>query len=483
MSASSRNASWITLRRNDPFNVTALTACTPGTIVRYVPTPSTRRDLLRIAAGAIALPGLAAESEPWAAVPQILARIRAPEFPARNFDITRSGAKGDGQTDCTSAIAQAISECSRAGGGRVLVPRGVYSTAAIHLLSNVNLHVPAGSTLLFNQDPARYLPLVATRFEGVELMNYSPFVYADGQQNIAITGEGILDGNADDRHWWPWKANNEGRQTLSGMGERGVPLAERLFGEGHYLRPSFIQPCRSRNVLIEGLTIVRSPMWEVTPYDCVNVTIRNLNIVSHGPNNDGCDPDSCRDVLIENCRFDTGDDCIAIKSGRDRDGRQLAKPAENIVIRNCKMKDGHGGVTIGSEMSGGVRNVFVENCRLSSPNLNQALRFKTNALRGGTIENVFFRNIEVGEVSDSVLQINFYYETGDQGPERPLVRNIQISNLTAKKAKYALFLRGFPVAHIRDVRLDNCSIDGVANENVVENVDGLTMDKVRIKKR
>jgi polygalacturonase len=224
-------------------------------------------------------------------------------------------------------------------------------------------------------------------------------------------------------------------------------------------------------------------MWEVTPFDCSNVIVRGINVVSHGPNNDGCDPDSCRDVLIENCSFDTGDDCIAIKSGRDRDGRRLGKPTENVIIRNCRMKDGHGGITIGSEMSGGVRNVFVENCRLSSPNLNQALRFKTNAMRGGTIENVYIRNIEVGEVSDAVLQIDFYYDTGDKGPERPVVRNIEVSGLTAGKAKYALFMKGFPNAPIRGVRLDHCTINGVAEENVVEHVEGLVMDQVRIVRR
>jgi len=463
-----------------------------------VPDTRTRRDFLRAAAtvGALAVPCISygATPDPWDAVPQILARIKAPQFPARDFDITKYGAKGDGKTDCTAAIAKAIAECSAAGGGRVVVPGGIFLTAAIRLLSNVNLHVPAGSTLLFIQDPARYLPLVTTRFEGVELMNYSPFLYADGQENIAITGEGTLDGNSDYTHWWPWKGSanfgwkpgqpkDDARKTLFDMGEHGVPLAQRVFGEGHYLRPSFIQPCRSRNVLIEGVTVVRSPMWEVTPYDCTNVTIRGVNIVSHGPNNDGCDPDSCRDVLIENCKFDTGDDCIAIKSGRDRDGRTVAKPTENVIIRNCEMKDGHGGVTIGSEMSGSVRNVYVENCRLSSPNLNQALRFKTNAVRGGTIENVYFRNIEVGEVSDSVLQVDFYYDTGDKGPERPVVRNIEVSNLTAKKAKYALFMKGFPNAHIRDIRLINCNIAGVAEENVVENVDGLTMTNVKISRR
>jgi polygalacturonase len=232
--------------------------------------------------------------------------------------------------------------------------------------------------------------------------------------------------------------------------------------------------------LIEGVTILRSPMWEIAPYDCTNVTVRGVKINSHGPNNDGCDPDSCRDVLIENCTFDTGDDCIAIKSGRDRDGRRVAKPTENVIIRNCIMKDGHGGVTIGSEMSGDVRNVFVENCHLSSPSLNEALRFKTNAMRGGTIENAYFRNIGIGEVSDAVLQVDFYYDTGAAGPEKPVIRNIQIENLTAKKAKYALYMRGYANSPVRDIRLTNCTISGVANENVLEYVEGLVMSQVRI---
>ena len=458
-----------------------------------MPNPNTRREFLRAAAAAGTLawgPGACAadaKATGWDALPAILARIKAPVFPARDFNITNYGAKGDGKTDCTAAIAKAIRECTLAGGGRVVAPQGIFLTASIHLSSNVNLHVPAGATLLFIQDPARYLPLVATRFEGVELMNYSPFIYADGQENIAITGEGTLDGNADESHWWPWKAraaapNEDSRTTLFGMGEKGVPLAQRIFGEKGTLRPCFIQPCRSRNVLIEGVTILRSPMWEVTPYDCTNVTIRGVNVVSHGPNNDGCDPDSCRDVLIENCRFDTGDDCIAIKSGRDRDGRQLAKPTENVVIRNCQMKNGHGGITIGSEMSGGVRNVLVENCTLSSPNLNQALRFKTNAMRGGVIENVYFRNIEIGEVADAVLQIDFYYETGDKGPEHPLVRNIEVSGLNAGKAKYALVMRGFASDPIRDVRLDRWTIGSVAASNIIEHVEGLVTNQIKIGK-
>jgi polygalacturonase len=232
----------------------------------------------------------------------------------------------------------------------------------------------------------------------MELMNYSPLVYAYGEENIALTGSGTLDGQASETSWWPWKGawkthaewasvpnQLAARARLIDMVEHGVPVAQRVFGEGDHLRPQFIQPYGCRNVLIEGVTLLRAPMWQVHPVLCTNVTVRGLHISSHGPNNDGCNPESCRDVLIENTYFDTGDDCIAIKSGRNADGRRLAVPSENIVIRNCRMKDGHGGVTIGSEMSGGVRNVFVESCDMDSPELERALRLKTNALRGGFI--------------------------------------------------------------------------------------------------
>jgi polygalacturonase len=427
----------------------------------------------------------------WDQVPAILARIRPPNFPAREFDIKRFGAVGDGAKDCSEAIRRAIDACAQAGGGRVVAPAGVFITGPIHLKSNVNLHVAAGGTVRFLRDPKRYLPLVYTRWEGLDCMNYSPFIYSDGQDNIAVTGEGTLDGNCDPEHWWSWKGGTGGsakgqqnqdaaRQTLNRMGETDVPIADRKFGEGSFLRPNFFEPVRGRNILIEGVTITNSPMYEIHPIFCSNVTVRNIKIVSHGPNNDGCDPDSCQDVLIENCSFDTGDDCIAIKSGRNRDGRRVGKPTENVIIRGCTMKDGHGALTIGSEMSGGVRNVFAENCNLDSPNLEQALRFKTNAMRGGTIENIFFRNIRIGQVKHAVLQIDFNYQEGSHGPERPVVRNIDIRDVTCKKAERALDVQGFPNAKIRDLRLERCVVEAAAKPNVVENVEGLTLTGVSV---
>ena len=459
---------------------------------------SSRRDFLGGAAGASALAWARsmkadpAATDAWDQVSGILARIKAPVFPKRDFEITQYGAAGDGAKDCTDAITRAIAACHKAGGGRVVVPSGMFMTGPVHLQTNVNLHVAAGATLRFVRDPKRYLPLVFTRWEGLECMNYSAFIYSDGQDNIAVTGEGTLDGNCDCEHWWPWKGRTNcgwskgqpvqdpARNALFEMGEKDVPVKDRKFGEGSYLRPSFFEPVRAKNVLIEGVTITNSPMFEVHPILCSNVTVRNLKIVSHGPNNDGCDPDSCKDVLIENCLFDTGDDCIAIKAGRNRDGRRVAVPSENIVIRGCTMKDGHGALTIGSEMSGGVRNVFAENCNLDSPNLDQALRFKTNAMRGGTIENVYFRNIRIGEIAHAVLQIDFNYEEGPHGPERPVVRNIDIRNVSCKKAERALDIRGFPNAKIQNLRLERCTIESAGKPNVVENVEGFVMADVTI---
>ena len=457
-----------------------------------------RRSFFRAAAAASAIAWVramrsdAVSAASWDQLPGLLARIKPPVFPQRDFEITRYDARGDGAKDCTDAIGRAIAACSQAGGGRVAVPAGVFLTGPVHLKSNVDLHLAAGATLRFVRDPKRYLPLVYTRWEGLECLNYSPFVYCDAQENIAVTGEGTLDGNCDCEHWWPWKGRTNcgwsksqpsqeaARNALNEMGQKDVPLKDRRFGEGSYLRPNFFEPVRSRNVLIEGVSIINSPMFEVHPVLCTNVTVRNLKIVSHGPNNDGCDPDSCRDVLIENCLFDTGDDCIAIKSGRNRDGRRVGVPSENIVIRNCTMKDGHGGVTIGSEMSGGVRNVFAENCRLDSPNLDQALRFKTNAMRGGTIENVFFRNLRIGQIAHAVLQIDFNYEEGRKGPEHPAVRNIDVRDVSCKKAERVLDVRGFPDAQIRNIRLERCTIETAAKPDVVENVEGLALNKVTV---
>lgn len=427
----------------------------------------------------------------WEEAEKILERIVPPRFPDKDFFITEYGAVADGKTDCSEAFRSAIEACHLAGGGRVVVSSGTFLTGAIHLKSNVNLHVGKGATILFRTDTAGYLPVVQTRWEGIELMNYSPLIYAFEQENIAITGSGTLDGQADNDHWWPWTgvarrgwkpgmpSQRDILPALNKMADDAVPVEQRVFKSGSYLRPHFIQPYRCRNILIDSITVINSPFWAITPDLCENVTISNITVRSHGPNNDGCNPESCKDVLIANCHFDTGDDCIAIKSGRNADGRRINVPSENIIIRNCRMKDGHGGVVIGSEISGGIRNVFAEDCVMDSPNLLCGLRIKTNSARGGFVENIFFRNVKMGTVGD-VVRVNYYYAEGDVGDFTPRVRNIRVENVTSEKSVHGLNLRGYPRSPVTDIYLENCNFANAEKGNVFMNVKRVDVTNVSV---
>lgn len=451
---------------------------------------STRRELLQSLAIAAALTPVAkaaapAKSDPWAEAERIVARIVVPKFPARDFPITDYGAVAGGTVKCTAAIAKAVAACAAAGGGRVVVPPGIWLTGPIHLQSNVNLHVAKDATLAFSRDTADYLPLVLTRWEGVECMNYSPLIYAFEAENVAVTGSGTLDGQASDEYWWPWKGKKEfgwrpgmadqdaARNKLFAMGDANTPVAERQFGEGSQLRPNFFEPYRCTNVLIEGVTLKNAPFWEVHPVLCRSVTVRGLNIDSAGPNTDGCDPESCTDVLIENCTFNTGDDCIAIKSGRNGDGRRVNVPSRNIVIRGCTMKDGHGGVTIGSEITGGVHNVFAEDCKMDSPDLWNAIRIKNNAMRGGDLSNFHFRRIVVGQVAHAVLTLDFNYEEGGNGPFRPVLNGVHLSRIVSGKSRYGIDAQGLANAEIGDVTVEDCNFENVRDGNIVKFVRGL----------
>jgi polygalacturonase len=221
-------------------------------------------------------------------------------------------------------------------------------------------------------------------------------------------------------------------------------------------------------------------MWEIHPVLSTNVIVRGVRINSHGPNNDGCNPESCRDVLIERCTFDTGDDCIALKSGRNDDGRRVGVPVENVIIRDCTMKDGHGGVTIGSEISGGARNIFAERCRMDSPQLDRALRLKSNSVRGGTIERVFMRDVTIGQVREAIVAVDFLYEEGDAGKYPPVVRDIEVRNVTSKKSTYALLLRGYAHDPVANIRLVNCKFENVEMTDVLEHVKDIAFTNVSV---
>lgn len=449
---------------------------------------------LKISIVMLLLSGLVSCSVPektgWDLMPQILERIKAPEFQDKDYNINDYGAKAEKDFNNREIINNVISECSNEGGGKVIIPEGEYFCAGpINLKSNVNLFIAEGAIVKFSTNPDDYLPVVLTRWEGMECYNYSPLIYSFEQENIAVTGKGILDGQGANENWWPWKGKTEygwqkgmasqldssGRPLLVRMSNENIPVEKRIFGKGGYLRPNFIQPFRCKNILIEGVTFLNSPMWFIHPVESQNITVKNVTVKGLGPNNDGCDPESCKDVLIVGCDFQTGDDCIAIKSGRNNDGRRIAIPSENIIIQDCKMKDGHGGVVIGSEISGDCRNVFAENCEMDSPNLDRAVRIKTNLYRGGTIENIFVRNINVGEVSESVLRINMKYEPneGNDGTFIPIIKNVKLSNIKSNKSKYGIYLEGLESSKINNIFIEDCSFENVSSGNIINDSNEL----------
>ncbi len=443
------------------------------------------------------------DEKKWAEIYEIIDNIKEPSFPDVTFNINDFGAKADGTTLNTEAIQSAIDKCSKAGGGTVLVPAGSYLTGAIHMKNDVNLHLAEGATLKFSTNPKDYLPLVHTRWEGNDVMNYSPLIYANGQNNFAITGKGTVDGQGSSDNWWKWKGSGQygweegtpsqldegrGRPALDAWEKAEAPLFERQAGEGFYLRPQFISFIHCTSVKIEDIKIVESPFWVVHPILSKDVIFRGVHIESLGPNSDGFDPESCKNVLVENCIFDTGDDCIAIKSGRNSDGRKPNIPTENMLIRNCKMLEGHGGVVIGSEISAGARNIFAENCEMSSPDLDRAIRLKTNSHRGGVTDGIYIRNISVGQVKDAVIRINCMYDIKSEGQGKyfPMVRNVYISDIKADMtgktpAKYGLRLEGVEGENtIENIYISDCDFKGVEKQTRISHVKNLHLENVKI---
>jgi polygalacturonase len=389
--------------------------------------------------------------------------------PPRQFNVVEHGAKGDGVAKDTAAIARAVAACHDAGGGIVVFPRGTFLTGAIELRSNVTLHLAhKDTTLLFSTDPADY-PIVFTRWAGIECYNYSPFIYARNAENIGITGGGMLDGQGRAWHHWHPHRERDPIERLRRMGETGVPVDQRRFGPDHPLRPPMIQFISCRKVLIEGVLITGSPFWTVHPVYCEDVTIRDATIITRGPNTDGINPDSCRNVVIERCFFSTGDDCIAIKSGHDRDGRAVARPSENIVIRDCLMMRGQAAVAIGSEMSGDVRNVRVINCEMRDTNL--AVRIKGQRGRGGVVEDILIENLKCRNMARPMLDLTMHYTTGmprEPFSERtPVFRNITFRNITGEGVAQAVLIHGLEESGIADVTFENIRIEARTGAEIV----------------
>ena len=405
-----------------------------------------------------ATPAAVAPIEPLHA-PFPMPDLQRPKFPAATFDVRQYGAVADGTTKNTDAFAKAIAAAAHAGGGRVVVPPGRWLTGPIHLESHVNLEVQAGAEVLFSQQFADYLPPVFTRWEGMEAYNYSPLIYAHDCTDVAVTGGGKLDGQGS--AWWPWKKKQQAAaKRLYEMVLAGTPVKDRVFGtEAAALRPSFIQTVNCKNVLIEGVTVSNGPMWTLHPVYSENVIIHGVNVVTSGPNNDGCDPDSSKNVLIEDSFFSTGDDCIIIKAGLNEDGWRVGKPSENIVVRRVRGALGHGGVGIGSEMSGGVRNVWVHDCEFKGT--DRGLRIKSMRGRGGVIENVWYERVRHEDIRMMVVELTTFYGSSTLVPHTqtpPTIRNVHVRDITATGAQKAIDIIGLPERPIEDVTFDNIEV-------------------------
>ena len=427
---------------------------------------------------------------------QIEQSICLPRMAETEYPITRFGARPDRSAAKNQrAIQRAIDKCSAQGGGRVTIPAGQrFLTGALTLKSGVNLVVEEGARLEFAFEPELY-PIVPTSWEGLECYNLQPCIYAYEAEDIAITGRGTIDGGGTPQTWWPWCGNPKygwheglpsqrlgGRERMLRNGEDGVPLTDekgrrhplRTFTAQDGMRPQLVNFNRCRRILVQDVTLLRSPFWVVHPLMSTDVTLRRVRIINDGPNGDGCDPESCDRVLIEDCYFSTGDDCIAIKSGRNGDGRQRAMPSQNIIVRRCQMRNGHGGVVIGSEISGGCRHVFAHDCEMDSPNQDRVLRIKTNTCRGGTVEDINMRDIRVGQCREAVVKINLDYEPREACCRGflPTVRNVSVERVTCQRSRYGVMIVGLDTATcVSDIAIRNCRFDGVAQGN---NIKGLT---------
>lgn len=392
----------------------------------------------------------------------ILKTIVPPRIPSDTLSILSFGAKGDSVTDCKPAFDKAMKACKKIKGAikgtRIVVPAGTYFLdGPIHLVSNVCIELKKGSRLKFGYNSERYLPTVLTSWEGTVLYNYSPFIYGYRLENVSIIGEGTIDGNSSSTFSRWADLQNADQKRSRDMNHANVPIKKRLFGRNHFLRPQLIQLFKCKNILIEGVTITDSPFWCIHLLKSENATIRNIKFHAYNKDNDGIDPEYSKNVLIENVRFDNADDNIAIKSGRDREGRSTVMPSENIIIRNCLFKSLNSGLAIGCEMSSGVRNVFLENC-LSGGYCKRGIFLKTNPDRGGFITDIYINNVRFGQVEDC-FYITSHYGNEGKGNETS-ISNMYIDSLSCSNATHAgLLIQGYTRNKVKNIYFSNIFIE------------------------
>lgn len=411
-------------------------------------------------------------------IASVIKAITLPGIPDYNITVTKFGAKGNGTTNCKKAFDKALARLTKKGGGTLNVPPGTYLiNGPIHLSSNINLHLQEGATLKFGSNPEDY-PLVYTSWEGTFLYNHSPLVYGNNLTNVAITGKGIIDGEAANT-WLQWKPLEEKDKLLSrDMNHTSVPVTQRTFGNGHYLRPQLVQLVNCTNVLIEDIRMEDSPFWCLHLLKCNSVTIKGVSYNAHNKNNDGIDLEYTSNVLIEDVVFDNGDDNIAIKAGRDHEGRaNAATPSQNIVVRNCKFKGLHA-LVIGSEMSAGVQNVFVNNCEAYGY-LKRGIYFKTNRDRGGYIKNIYIDNIALQKTEDCFYITANYH--GEGNGYNSAISDIFINNVTCEEATgTAVIIQGYETSKVTNVQLKNIKVAKAANGTSITNTNNVVVDNLII---
>jgi len=410
-------------------------------------------------------------------VQSILKNISEPKFRNHTINIGTSDIK---KGEVNDFINKKIEECSNVGGGKVVLSRGEYfCNGPVVMQSNVNLNLEEGARLLFSQNPQDYLPVVFVRWEGTEAYNFSPFIYARDVENIAITGKGIIDGNGlAEKSFRDWRDKQKKDQNkIREMGRDGVPVKDRVFGEGHFLRPQLIHFLNCKNILLEDITVTNASFWVIQPTYCDDITIRGITVESRFINNDGVDVDSDTNVLIEDCLFNTGDDFIAIKSGRDQDAWRVNKPSKNIVVRNCRSDECLHGISFGSEISGGAENVYAENLQFKKIR-EYGLQFKSNKDRGGYIRNIVLNGIQI-ESTNTCISFTNQYHSYSGGNSPTTFENIRIENLDCKEAKTkAISIVGLPEMPITNVELENVTIHKSGEMSEITNVKNMDWSNI-----